>query len=66
MRTDQRTDHVCTCVLTWWQIQVITKNLNKTIIEDKEHASIDDPMGRGEGKGEGAGMGKGSTNTRNL
>ena len=33
-------------VSTWWQIRVITKNLNKTIIEDKGHVSIDDPIGR--------------------
>ena len=34
------------------------------IIEDKGHASIDNPMGRGEGKGEGDRMGKGSTDTK--
>ena len=53
-------------VSTWWQIRVITKNLNRMIIEDKGHASIDNPMRRGEGKGEGAGMGKGSIDTKNL
>ena len=46
------------------------------IIEDKGHASIDNPKeeggeergkaGRGEGKGEGDGMGGGSTDTGNL
>ena len=49
------------------------------IIEDKGHASIDDPKeeipsttwegqaeGQGEGKGKGIGMGKGSTDTKNL
>ena len=39
-------------------------NPNETIVEDKEHASIDDPMGRGEGKGEGDRMGKGSADKR--
>ena len=53
-------------VSTWWQIRVITKNLNRMIIEDKGHASIDNPMRRGEGKGEGNGMGKGSIDTKNL
>ena len=33
-------------VSTWWQIRVITKNLNRMIIEDKGHVSIDDPIGR--------------------
>ena len=36
------------------------------IVEDKEHASGDDPMERGEGTGEGGGMGKGSTDMKNL
>ena len=45
---------------------VISKNLNKAIIEDKEPKSEDGPMGRGEGKGKGDGMGKGSTDTKNL
>ena len=42
------------------------QDLNGMIVEDKGHASGDDPMGRGEGKGEGNGMGKGSTDTKNL
>ena len=53
-------------VSTWWQIRVIAKNLNKTIIEDKGHMSIDDPIRRGEGKGKGIEMGKGSTDMKNL
>ena len=44
----------------------MTKNLNKTIVEDKGHVSGDNPMGRGEGKGEGDRMGKGSTDMRDL
>ena len=46
--------------------RVITENQNRRIIEDKEHESIDDPMGRREGKGEGDRMGKGSTDTKYL
>ena len=67
MCTDQCTDHVCTCLVTLGVDKgVITRNQNKTIIEDKGHESEDDPMGRGEGKGGGIGMGKGSTDTKNL
>ena len=60
-------------VSTWWQIRVITKNLNKTIVEDKGHESIDDPIeeipeddlggagvgSRGMGEGRGMGWAKG-------
>ena len=46
-------------VSTWWQIRVITKNLNKTIVEDKGHVSGDDPLGVGWGRGKGTGWAKG-------
>ena len=46
VRTDQRTDHVCTCYPQRVDKRVVTKNQNRKIIEDKGHASIDDPIRR--------------------